>query len=120
MNITRLSNRSVEFDVVGVDASIANALRRILIAEVRSLPFYQSMYVLIVGAQVPAIAIEYVYIWNNTSSIVDEVLSHRLGLIPLNVDPARIEMKDSASSAHSLFIRCSSQKRMCRPDRASD
>lgn len=31
----RLSQRSVEFDLVGVDASIANAFRRILIAEVR-------------------------------------------------------------------------------------
>ena len=30
----RLSNRSVEFDIVGVDASIANAFRRIMIAEV--------------------------------------------------------------------------------------
>ena len=30
----RLSQRSVEFDLVGVDASIANAFRRILIAEV--------------------------------------------------------------------------------------
>ena len=30
----KLSTRSIEFDLVGVDASIANALRRILIAEV--------------------------------------------------------------------------------------
>lgn len=34
-----LSNRSIEFDLVGVDASIANSLRRILLAEVRFL-FY--------------------------------------------------------------------------------
>jgi DNA-directed RNA polymerases I and III subunit RPAC1 len=32
--VTRLSNRSIEFDLIGVDASIANAFRRILIAEV--------------------------------------------------------------------------------------
>lgn len=37
------------------------------------------------------IAIENVYVWNNTSVIVDEVLSHRLGLVPLNVDPAVLE-----------------------------
>lgn len=53
------------FSLVGLDASIANAFRRILIAEV------------------PTLAIEYVYIMNNTSVIQDEVLASRLGLIPL-------------------------------------
>ena len=52
------------FSLVGVDASIANAFRRILIAEI------------------PTLAIENVYIHNNTSVIQDEVLAHRLGLIP--------------------------------------
>ena len=32
-------------------------------------------------------AIETVYIWNNSSIIQDEVLAHRIGLIPLKVDP---------------------------------
>ncbi|EXJ74186.1 DNA-directed RNA polymerase I and III subunit RPAC1 [Cladophialophora psammophila CBS 110553] len=53
------------FSLVGVDASVANALRRILLAEVATL------------------AIEKVYVQNNTSVIADEVLAHRLGLIPL-------------------------------------
>ena len=52
------------FSLVGVDASIANAFRRILISEI------------------PTLAIENVYIENNTSVIHDEVLAHRLGLIP--------------------------------------
>lgn len=34
VKVQRLSNRSIEFDVVGIDASIANAFRRIMIAEV--------------------------------------------------------------------------------------
>lgn len=34
VEVKRLSQRSIEFDLVGVDASIANAFRRILIAEV--------------------------------------------------------------------------------------
>ncbi len=34
VSVKRLSQRSVEFDMVGVDASIANAFRRIMIAEV--------------------------------------------------------------------------------------
>lgn len=53
------------FSLVGVDASIANAFRRILLAEV------------------PTLAIEDVFIFKNTSIIQDEVLAHRLGLIPL-------------------------------------
>ncbi|OAQ97671.1 hypothetical protein LLEC1_01905 [Akanthomyces lecanii] len=52
------------FSLVGLDASIANAFRRILIAEI------------------PTLAIENVFIENNTSVIQDEVLAHRLGLIP--------------------------------------
>jgi DNA-directed RNA polymerase I and III subunit RPAC1 len=38
-------------------------------------------------AEVPTMALEHVYMWNNTSLIHDEVLCHRLGLVPLNVDP---------------------------------
>ncbi|KAJ4288164.1 DNA-directed RNA polymerase core subunit rpc40 [Kalmusia sp. IMI 367209] len=53
------------FSLIGVDTSVANALRRILIAEV------------------PTLAIEDVFIYQNTSIIQDEVLAHRLGLIPL-------------------------------------
>jgi len=53
------------FSLVGIDASIANAFRRILLAEV------------------PTLAIETCYFNDNTSVIADEVLAHRLGLIPL-------------------------------------
>lgn len=49
----------------------------------------------LIGSQVPTIAIEHVYVWNNTSVIVDEVLSHRLGLVPLNVDPRLLEFRPS-------------------------
>lgn len=53
------------FSLIGIDASIANAFRRILIAEI------------------PTLAIEYVFVHNNTSIIQDEVLAQRLGLVPL-------------------------------------
>lgn len=53
------------FSLIGIDAAIANAFRRIMIAEI------------------PTLAIEYVFVKNNTSIIQDEVLAHRLGLIPL-------------------------------------
>lgn len=41
--------------------------------------------------KVQTIAIERVYIYNNTSVVQDEVLCHRLGLVPLRIDPRIIE-----------------------------
>jgi len=67
--LDRPSKNELVFELIGVDISFANALRRIMIAEV------------------PTMALEYVYMWNNSGLIHDEVLSHRMGLIPLNVDP---------------------------------
>jgi DNA-directed RNA polymerase I and III subunit RPAC1 len=46
-------------------------------------------------AEVPTVCIENVYVWDNTTVIVDEVLSHRWGLVPLNVDPTLMVMKKS-------------------------
>jgi len=37
VSVQRLTPSSIEFDLVGVDASIANALRRVMIAEVSHL-----------------------------------------------------------------------------------
>jgi DNA-directed RNA polymerase alpha subunit len=59
-----VSHDETSFSLVGIDASIANAFRRILVAEI------------------PTLAIETVYIEDNTSVIQDEVLAHRLGLVP--------------------------------------
>ncbi|KAJ2721717.1 DNA-directed RNA polymerase core subunit rpc40 [Coemansia sp. Benny D115] len=69
IKIIRVTATDIEFDLIGVDASIANALRRILIAEI------------------PTMAIEKVYMINNTGIVQDEVLAHRLGLIPILADP---------------------------------
>ncbi|USP77012.1 uncharacterized protein yc1106_04286 [Curvularia clavata] len=54
-----------QFSLTGIDTSVANAFRRILLSEI------------------PTLAIEDVFIYQNTSIIQDEVLAHRLGLIPL-------------------------------------
>ena len=40
-------------------------------------------------AEVPSLAIEKVVIFQNTSIVQDEVLAHRLGLIPIRADPTR-------------------------------
>jgi len=68
-NVVSRSAREVEFDMIGIDTPFANAFRRILLAEV------------------PTMAVEEVFIYNNTSVMQDEVLAHRIGLLPINVDP---------------------------------
>ncbi|KAK4687035.1 DNA-directed RNA polymerases I and III subunit RPAC1, partial [Tremellales sp. Uapishka_1] len=82
-SVQRLTPSTIEFDLVGVDASIANALRRVMIAEV------------------PTVAIEDVYVWNNTSIMQDEVLAHRIGLIPLKIDPRTVTFKRKTATAPS-------------------
>lgn len=42
----------------------------------------------------PTIAIENVWIAANTSIIQDEVLAHRIGLIPIKADPSKLEFVD--------------------------
>ncbi|KAG0597410.1 hypothetical protein M758_UG335800 [Ceratodon purpureus] len=82
VDIVSLNEEDIEFDIVGIDAAIANAFRRILIAEV------------------PTMAIEKVYIANNTSVIQDEVLAHRLGLLPIKADPRLFNYKSEEENAN--------------------
>jgi DNA-directed RNA polymerase I and III subunit RPAC1 len=44
---------------------------------------------------VPTMAFDRVYIYNNTSVIQDEVLAHRLGLIPLKANPDLFKFKEN-------------------------
>ena len=39
-------------------------------------------------SEIPTMAIEKVNFWQNTSVLPDEVLCHRLGLIPIKADPS--------------------------------
>ena len=52
------------------------------------------------------IAIEDVFVFNNTSVIHDEILAQRLGLIPINVDPRLFEFrKDIPLDRNTLVFR---------------
>ena len=84
LNILEEKDDELVFELIGCDVSFANALRRILLAEV------------------PTVALEYVYIINNTSLLHDEVLAHRLGLVPLNVDPRLFEDLEDPDEATDL------------------
>lgn len=93
INISYISERVANFDLINIDTSISNALRRIMISEV------------------PSVAAEQVYIFNNTSVIQDEVLAHRIGLIPLKVDPdllswidTTVDEKDRFTDANTVVL----------------
>ena len=76
IHIIQSTPEELVVDIIGIDAPLANALRRIMISEV------------------PTMAIEKVTIYQNTSIIADEVLAHRLGLIPILADPSDFVYKD--------------------------
>ncbi|CCD22633.1 DNA-directed RNA polymerase core subunit RPC40 NDAI_0A04770 [Naumovozyma dairenensis CBS 421] len=85
VQITSLSEREANFDLINIDTSMANAFRRIMISEV------------------PSVAAEYVYFLTNTSVIQDEVLAHRIGMIPLKVDPDMLSWIDTSLSEEEKF-----------------
>ncbi|XP_047651270.1 DNA-directed RNA polymerases I and III subunit RPAC1 isoform X2 [Phacochoerus africanus] len=151
-----MDENSLEFDMVGIDAAIANAFRRILLAEVFigghggkcgavGKPCHHLTYRIVSSAifpavslslppavcklfivpfsgkrslislcqevgsrwggsgvfvddcflgQVPTMAVEKVLVYNNTSIVQDEILAHRLGLIPIHADPRLFEYRN--------------------------
>jgi DNA-directed RNA polymerase II subunit RPB3 len=65
VRILESSQYYLKFELSHTELSIANALRRIIIAEV------------------PTMAIEMVQVAENTSVLNDEFIAHRIGLVPL-------------------------------------
>mmetsp|Transcript_31967 Transcript_31967/g.79063 ORF Transcript_31967/g.79063 Transcript_31967/m.79063 type:complete len:423 (+) Transcript_31967:320-1588(+) len=80
LEVTALDVDKVEFEMQGISPAIANAFRRILIAEV------------------PTMAIEKVFIVNNTCIVQDEVFAHRLGLVPIRADPRLFEYRSESEA----------------------
>lgn len=85
IDVKSRDEREANFDLINIDTSIANAFRRIMIAEV------------------PSVAAEAIYIFNNTSVIQDEVLAHRIGLVPLKVDPELLSWVDNTLEEKDKF-----------------
>jgi DNA-directed RNA polymerase subunit D len=90
VKVVKQKDNRIEFNVSGIKENQANALRRIIISEV------------------PVMAIEKVIFYDNSSAMDDEVLAHRLGLIPLKTDPAgpeSIELSLKAEGPKTVYSR---------------
>lgn len=88
VEVLEITDKYVRFILSGVDVSFANALRRIMIAEV------------------PCMAINEVVILDNTSPMFDEILAHRLSLIPIRTDLERFSFPDECECGGVGCPRC--------------
>jgi len=79
VEFARIDNDSARFVLSGATPAFANALRRAMIGEV------------------PTLAIEDLRIYDNSSVLFDEILAHRLGLIPIRTDLTRFVKQDKCS-----------------------
>ncbi len=77
---------SLKVRLRGVPLEYANALRRFMISEV------------------PTLAIDSIAVLDNTSPVYDEVLAHRLGLIPLRGDPYKYSGDCGGSPCQVLLV----------------
>jgi DNA-directed RNA polymerase subunit D len=79
ITFSRLDDTVARFQLRASSPSFANAFRRAMIGEV------------------PTLAIEDVRVYDNTSALFDEMLTHRLGLIPITTDLKCYVQKESCS-----------------------
>lgn len=86
-----------------VHASYGGSMELFMHVEFKLLLQGTKIFIFCILIQVPTMAIEKVLIANNTSIIQDEVLAHRLGMIPLKVDPRLFEYM-SGTKSYLLFV----------------
>lgn len=88
IEVLALSTHEIKFILSNTDTSVANALRRIMIAEV------------------PTLSIDLVEFHENTTVLNDEYIAHRLGLIPLRYQPQDTLVGGDCTEAFTAHYDC--------------
>jgi len=76
VKILNKSQDKLVFSINGINPALANSLRRLMLVEV------------------PVLAIDTVEFSKNSSALYDEIIAHRLGLIPLKTDLKSYNLKE--------------------------
>jgi len=99
LTLTTSDEERCVFELEGCSPAFVNAFRRIILSEV------------------PTMAIEKVFVVNNTSVVADEVFAHRLGLVPIKADPAMFEYRGEGDAANEtntivlkMHVRCHKER----------
>ncbi|MBU0530808.1 MAG: DNA-directed RNA polymerase subunit D [Nanoarchaeota archaeon] len=74
IKIIKKNSEKMVFTLEGASLAFANALRRIMISEV------------------PVMAVDWIDVHNNTSVLFDEMLAHRIGMMPIKFDPTKFNL----------------------------
>lgn len=88
LKITEQAGNKIKFNIKGINTQLANALRRTIISGI------------------PVLAIEKVSFYENSSVMGDEVLAHRMGLMPLKTDlgsPEAITLSLKAKGPKTVY-----------------
>lgn len=88
VKVAKKGKAFMEVHLEGVNVSIANALRRVMLSEV------------------PCLSIEDVTFLENTSSIYDETIAHRLGLVPIRTDLGLFNFREKCTCAAAGCASC--------------
>ncbi len=70
VHIANLDDRNIKLIIEGFPLAFVNSIRRVILSDV------------------PTLAIDFAYFYDNTSSVYDEIIAHRLGLVVLKSDEA--------------------------------
>jgi len=76
IDITELKPKKAVLKIEDTKPYFVNSLRRIMLSDL------------------PKLAVENVVIYDNTSALFDEIISHRLGMVPIPTDLSLIKFKD--------------------------
>ena len=88
LNVLSKNKNELVFVLDKIDYAVANTLRRLIISEVCTL------------------AIEDVHMIKNSSALYDEMLAHRLGLVPLKTDLRSYTRKDKCKCKGKGCVHC--------------